>query len=169
MIYAALGAALISVCAWITIYIPMISLVPFTLQTFAVFTVAGLLSLKAGTLSLIVYILLGAVGIPVFSGFKGGIAALAGPTGGYIVGFLLTALVVGVLTQHVGHRVLTLIWVDVLGLLVCYFFGSLWFMFYSKANIVYVLSMCVWPFLLPDIIKIALSALIVNRLYKYTL
>lgn len=166
MVYTALGTALICVCAWITIYIPMTPLVPFTLQTFAIFTVAGLLSLKAGTLSVLIYILLGAVGVPVFSGFKGSLAVLVGPTGGYIVGFLLTALVVGILKKLFGRKMWTLVWIDALGLFVCYLFGSLWFILYSQSNIFYVLSVCVFPFLLPDALKIFLSAFLVNRLQK---
>ena len=73
----ALGAALMAICAWISIP----TAVPFTLQTFAVFMVTGLLGLKCGTLSVLVYLLLGAVGLPVFTGFKGGLSALVGTTG----------------------------------------------------------------------------------------
>ena len=87
LIYMAIGAALIAVCSWVTI--PLV--VPFTLQTFAVFTVVELLGGKKGCLSILVYILLGAVGLPVFSGFKGGIGALIGTTGGYIIGFIFIA------------------------------------------------------------------------------
>ncbi|MBR6474866.1 MAG: biotin transporter BioY, partial [Lachnospiraceae bacterium] len=89
LIYMAIGAALIAACSWITI--PF--MVPFTLQTFAVFTIVGLLGGRKGFLSILVYILLGAVGLPVFSGFKGGIGVLAGTTGGYIIGFLFIALI----------------------------------------------------------------------------
>ena len=79
----ALGAALMTICAWISIP----AQVPFTLQTFAVFFVTALLGLKCGTLSVIVYLLLGAVGLPVFAGFKGGLGSLMGVTGGYLLGF----------------------------------------------------------------------------------
>ena len=86
--YMAVCAALIAVCSWISIP----AAVPFTLQTFAVFCVLGLLGGKRGTVSILVYILLGAIGLPVFSGFNGGIGALLGTTGGYIIGFIFVGL-----------------------------------------------------------------------------
>ena len=85
---AALFAALIAICSWISIP----TAVPFTLQTFAVFLALGVLGGKLGTLSVAVYLLLGAVGLPVFAGFQGGLGALLGATGGYLAGFLLTLL-----------------------------------------------------------------------------
>ena len=81
--YMALGAVIIAVCSWISIP----TVVPFTLQTFAVFSVLGLLGGKRGTISVLIYILLGAVGVPVFAGFSGGFGVILGPTGGYIIGF----------------------------------------------------------------------------------
>lgn len=88
--YVALMAALMAVCAWITI---PVGPVPFTMQTFAVFAALGLLGGKRGTLAVVVYLLLGLVGLPVFAGFSSGAAALLGPTGGFLVGFLASALV----------------------------------------------------------------------------
>ena len=88
--YAAVGAVLIAVCSWISIP----AAVPFTLQTFAVFFVLSLLGGKLGTLSILVYILLGAAGIPVFAGFSAGLGVLLGSTGGYIAGFLILGLLV---------------------------------------------------------------------------
>ena len=87
--YMAVCAALIAICAWITVP----AAVPFTLQTFAIFFVLSLLGGKRGTIAILVYILLGAVGLPVFSGFNGGLGALLGTTGGYIFGFLFIGLI----------------------------------------------------------------------------
>ena len=84
MVYIAVFAVLIAICSWISIP----TTVPFTLQTFAVFLAVGVLGGKRGSLSVLIYILLGAVGIPVFAGFSGGFGILLGQTGGYIVGFL---------------------------------------------------------------------------------
>lgn len=84
--YTALGAVLIAVCSWITI--PMA--VPFTMQTFAVFLTLSLLGGRRGTAAIAAYVLLGAVGLPVFSGFSGGFGVLLGATGGYIAGFVFT-------------------------------------------------------------------------------
>ena len=80
LVFIAAGAALITICSWISIP----TAVPFTLQTFAVFVVLLILGGERGTLSTIVYVIMGAVGIPVFSGFKGGLGVLFGKTGGYI-------------------------------------------------------------------------------------
>jgi biotin transport system substrate-specific component len=161
----ALGAALMAICAWISIPTE----VPFTLQTFAVFLVTGLLGLKCGTLSVVVYLLLGAVGLPVFAGFKGGLGSLVGVTGGYLVGFIFTALAVGTVTRFFGRSFPALIAGMVLGLVLCYAFGSLWFLLlYTSATgpiaMSVVLAKCVIPFLLPDAVKIALAAILVTRL-----
>ena len=86
--FTAMGAALIAVCSWISVPAFLPSLVPFTLQTFAVCLVTAVLGLRLGVGSVGIYLLLGAIGAPVFAGFKGGFAALLGTTGGYLVGFL---------------------------------------------------------------------------------
>ena len=86
----ALFAALIAICAWLTVPMPD---VPFTMQTFGVFAALLLLGGKRGTLSILLYLLLGAAGLPVFSGFRGGIGSLLGTTGGYLVGFFFSYLV----------------------------------------------------------------------------
>lgn len=161
----ALGAALMALCAWISIP----AAVPFTLQTFAVFLVTGLLGLKCGTLSVVVYLLLGAVGLPVFTGFKGGLSALLGVTGGYLLGFVFTALAVGLITRFFGKRFPVLLISMVVGLALCYTFGSLWFFkVYTSASgaiaMGTVLAKCVIPFLVPDAVKILLAALLVRRL-----
>lgn len=163
----ALGAALMAVCAWISIP----ATVPFTLQTFAVFLVTGLLGLKCGTLSVLVYLLLGAVGLPVFAGFQGGVGSLLGVTGGYLIGFLFTALTVGLMTKYLGRSLMVLIGSMVLGLALCYAFGSAWFLaLYTRSTgaitIASVLSTCVLPFLIPDAVKIALAVILVKRLEK---
>lgn len=161
----ALGAALISICAWISIP----TAVPFTLQTFAVFLVSGLLGLKCGTTAVLAYLLLGAVGLPVFTGFRGGISALLGTTGGYLLGFVLIALTVGAVTGRLGRGLPALIGSMAAGMALCYAFGSLWFFYlYTTATgpiaMGSVLSMCVIPFLLPDAVKIVLAALLTRRL-----
>ena len=100
MVYIAVFAVIIAVCSWISV--PMV--IPFTLQTFGVFCAVGLLGGKRGTLSVLIYVLLGAVGIPVFSGFSSGIGTLFGVTGGYIMGFIFTALVYWLITLVFGKK-----------------------------------------------------------------
>ena len=100
LVYISLFSVLIAICAWIAIP----SMVPFTLQTFGVMCTLGLLGGKRGTLAVLVYLLLGAVGIPVFSNFRGGIGMLVGSTGGYLLGFLFSALLYWLLTSLFGNR-----------------------------------------------------------------
>ena len=165
MTLCGLLAALIAICSWISIP----AAVPFTLQTFAVFAAVLLLGGKRGSLAVAVYLLLGAVGLPVFSGFKGGVSALLGPTGGYILGFLISALLIWAVTARFGESLGVLIAALLLGLAVCYAFGTAWFVVvYSRAkgpiSVGAALGMCVVPFILPDLLKIALALLLSNRL-----
>ena len=124
MVYIAIFAVIIAVCSWISV--PMV--VPFTLQTFGVFCAVGLLGGKRGTLSVLIYVLLGAVGVPVFAGFSSGIGTLFGVTGGYIMGFIFTALIYWLITAIFGKKLWAIILGMVLGLLACYAFGTIWFM-----------------------------------------
>ena len=168
IVYAAIGAALISVCSWISIP----TTVPFTLQTFAVFTVLLILGGKRGTIATFVYVLLGAVGLPVFAGFKGGIGVLFGNTGGYILGFILTGLIYMAFTKLFGTKMYINIIAILTGLLVCYIFGTAWFMVVYMKNtgpvgILTVLSWCVFPFIVPDLLKMAVAFLISGRVKRY--
>ena len=165
MVYIALGTVLIAVCSWISIP----TQVPFTLQTMGVFLVCGLLGGRRGTLAVLVYILLGAIGVPVFSGFTGGIGRLLGPTGGYIVGFLASALIYWLFEKLLGKKLWVKILSMVLGLLACYAFGTIWFYIVYNQNTgtmgwATVLSICVIPFIPFDALKIALALLLSQSL-----
>ena len=131
MAYIALMAVLISVCSWLSVP----AAIPFTMQTYAVFTALLLLGGRRGSIAVAVYIALGAVGLPVFSGFAGGIGKLMGPSGGYIFGFMLTALCYWLCERVLGKK----LWVKtvslVVGLALCYAFGTVWFVkVYSAAK-----------------------------------
>lgn len=165
LVYISILVVLITVCSWISIPLT----VPVTFQTFGVFTAVGLLGGKRGTLAVLVYILMGAIGIPVFSGFTGGIGILAGTTGGYIAGFLFSALIMWGMEKLFGRSILVLTGSMVLGLLVCYAVGTLWFMAVYAASsgavgILTVLGWCVFPFIIPDIAKIVLALILTKRL-----
>jgi biotin transport system substrate-specific component len=164
MVYIAIFTVLIAICSWITIP----TLVPFTLQTFAVFCTVGLLGGRRGTLAVLLYIILGAVGIPVFAGFTGGIGFLFGPTGGYIIGFLACALLYWLITKLFGNKTLVSIISMITGLAVLYIFGTVWFMIIYSQNsgavgLATVLGWCVIPFIIPDLIKIAVAILLIKR------
>ncbi len=165
MVYVGIFTVLIAICSWISI--PMT--VPFTLQTMGVFLTVGILGGRRGTLAVLVYILLGAIGVPVFAGFTGGIGVLISNTGGYIMGFLLSALLMWGMEKLFGKSNLVLAVSMVLGLLVCYTVGTIWFMMVYSANtgavgIMTVLGWCVFPFIIPDIIKIVLALMLKNKL-----
>lgn len=163
MSMTAIMSVLLAICSWVSIPAP----VPFTLQTFGVFIALKLLGGSYGTMAILVYILLGAVGIPVFAGFSGGVSVLAGPTGGYILGFLLTGLFYKLAERKLKNRYLEDA-VLFLGLLVCYFFGTLRFVSVmgSRGSAVswgQALMLCVVPYLVPDVLKLVLADLIAAR------
>ncbi len=163
--YMALFAVLMAVCAWITLPLP----VPFTLQTFAVCAAMGILGGRRSTWAVAVYLLLGAVGLPVFSGFKGGLGALLGTTGGYILGFLAMPLVYWLVTALLGERLPVMAAAMVLGLAVCYAFGTIWFVaLYTRTSgpitVGAALGMCVVPFVIPDLVKLGLALALSRRL-----
>ena len=165
LVYISILVVLIAVCSWISIPLT----VPVTLQTFGVFTAVGLLGGKRGTLAVLVYILMGAIGLPVFSGFTGGIGILAGTTGGYIVGFLFSALLMWGMEKLFGRNMKVLAGSMILGLIACYAVGTFWFMTVYAAStgpvgILTVLGWCVFPFIIPDIAKIVLALVLTKRL-----
>lgn len=165
MAYIALSVAVISVCAWISVP----AAVPFTMQTFAVFLCAGVLGARRGAAVVALYILLGAVGLPVFSGFNGGFGALFGATGGYITGFLPAALIAGWRSERRSRRLVDIIYMTT-ALIVCYAFGTLWYSLVyvgGMSGIGAALAMCVVPYIIPDALKIALVALMAPRLRNF--
>ena len=167
MAYIALFAVLMAICSWIAIP----AAVPFTMQTFGVFLAVAVLGGKRGALAVGIYLLMGAVGLPVFAGFSGGIGYMLGSTGGYIVGFLLSAIVMWAMEKIPGKREWLLPISMGLGLLVCYAFGTGWFMLVYGKNtgpigLMTALGWCVIPYILPDLGKIALAMLLQKRLKK---
>ena len=155
--------AIISICAWISI--PMVP-IPITLQILGVFITASILGAKLGTVSIIIYILLGAVGLPVFSNFTGGFGILLSPTGGFIIGFIFTALTIGIITSF-KNSILTNTLAMLLGLLLCYLFGTVWYCIYANVDFITAVLICVVPFLIGDAVKIATASILVTKLKKH--
>ena len=121
------------------------------------------------TIAIIVYILLGAVGVPVFVGFNAGLGALAGPTGGYIIGYLPSVIVFALLYRHDGKTTKSFILAIIRGLpamTVCYVTGTFWFMFTTGVGLIESLIMCVIPFIPGDVLKIAAAVAICRALMK---
>ena len=169
MAYIAVMTVVLCICAWITVPFT----VPFTMQTFGVLAALLLLGGRDGTAAIGLYLLLGLVGLPVFSGFSGGVGRLIGPTGGYLVGFLFTGLAhmltgPGIEKRRYPARIALLFAEYIL----CYIFGTLWFMVvYGRSGrpigFLAALSLCVLPYVLPDLVKIILAELIARRVRKY--
>lgn len=157
MALAALFAALTALCAWICI---PVTAVAFTMQTFAIFLTLRMLGGKWGTAAIGVYLLLGAVGLPVFSGFRAGAGILLGPTGGYLWGFLVTGLCYWILEKHPLPAL-------ILGMAACYGCGSLWYFAQSGGGLGLIAMQCVVPYLIPDGVKLWLAWDLSKRLKKY--
>lgn len=168
LVYIALSAALLAICSWISIN----AVIPFTLQTFGVFLTCGLLGGCRGTLTILLYLLMAAVGVPVLAGPSGGLGILLGSTGGYVIGFVLAALLLWGIERFFGERLWLLGVGMVIGMLLCYCFGTVWYMaIYTQTNgpigVLTALGWCVFPFILPDAVKIALALALTARLRRY--
>ena len=158
MTRAALFSALIAICAWISV---PVSDIGFTMQTFGVFLTLGVLGGIWGSVSILIYLLLGAAGLPVFTGFRGGFGVLLGVTGGYLWGFLFSGLSYWALERFGKLPAM------IAGMAVCYLCGSLWFYFYAGGGMGLILLRCVISYLIPDGIKIALAWTLSRRLRRH--
>ena len=173
LVLCAMFAAL--TCVLAPIAIPMPGGVPVTLATFSVMLAGCLLGPGAGTLSQLIYLLIGMAGVPVFSGMRGGIGVLAGMTGGYLVGYLLLAAVSGAIYRlycrkvkggSVWLRRVVLMLAMICGTVCLYVFGTAWFMIVTGNTLAVSLTACVLPFLPGDLIKMILVAFLVPVLSK---
>lgn len=173
MTYIAVAAVLIAICSWISIP----AVVPFTLQTFAIFLSVLVLGGRRGTITVLLYLLLGLIGVPVFAGFSAGPHVLFGTTGGYLIGFILSALIIWLMESLFLKKlsgkpaVIVQVISIALGMFAYYLVGTIWFMMvYMRSTgpigLATVLGWCVIPFLLPDIAKSALALILANMLRK---
>lgn len=158
--YIAVFTALLAVCSWIAIPTP--TRIDFTLQVLGIFLTLGILGGKRGTLAITAYLLLGAVGAPVFAGFYGGMGAFLTPSGGYLLGFLFSGIVMWVLEKVIGTQPWALAIGMLLGLVACYAFGTVWFMIVypmggEPVGLVTALMWCVIPYLPFDLLKLAVA------------
>ncbi len=165
LVYPPLGAALLAISAWISIP----AAIPFTMQTFGVFCLLAWMGGKRGLAAIGLYLALGAIGLPVFSSFGGGVSALFGPTGGYLLGFVFVGLCYLFAVKLFDSK----IWVKALslgvGMAICYAFGTAWYMILlsgkeESVTLAVALTRCVLPFLLPDFVKLALALAVSRRL-----
>ena len=158
----ALMAALMCILGPVTI---PIGAVPISLMVLVMLLSVYLLGWKLGTLSMLLYLAIGAVGLPVFSGYQGGLAKLAGPTGGYILGYVPMAIIAGLFIEKSGAKIVWSVLGMVLAVAVLYAFGTAWFVLQMQCTVGYALTICVLPFLAFDAAKIAV-ALVVGGLLR---
>ena len=158
MVLCSLFAALTAICAWISIPLPAVS---FTMQTFAVLLALGILGGRWGSMTILLYLLLGIIGLPVFAGFRGGAASLLEPTGGFLWGFLAGSLAYW-LTERLGKLPAM-----ICALAVSYLCGSWWFSVYAGVGFLPAVTVCVLPWLIPDGIKLALAYGLSRRIGKH--
>lgn len=162
----AVSVAFIVVCSWLTVP----GGVPYTMQSFAVFTISALWGGRCGFFAVLSYILLGAVGIPVFSGMRGGLGVLFGETGGYLFGLLAGAFVCGCICQK-KKSIASTVGAMLLCLSLCYTFGCLWVyaLFLKKQEargLFVIIGRFVLPFVVPDLVKLVLSVGVVRALER---
>lgn len=163
-------------CAFICVLAPLslpLGAIPVSLATFAVYTVASISEISLSLPALIGYILLGAFGIPVFSGFAGGFQQLAGVTGGYIIGYIPCLTIISLLTKKFEKNKIIYPLSMILGTIVCYVFGTAWYVIQTESKVSAALLPCVVPFITGDIIKISAASIIgfslrsrLNRIIK---
>lgn len=129
--------------------------VPVSLATFAIYIAAAVMGRSRATIAVLVYILIGMVGLPVFSGFSGGFQKIAGVSGGYIVGYIPCAFISGAITDRFPKSLVAYPIGMILGTAILYLVGTAWFMYTTGNTLAASLGFCVVPFLLGDAIKIA--------------
>ena len=156
MVLIALMTAVTCVLGPLSIPLPF-SPVPISLTNFAIFLAIFVLGMKSGTISFIIYLLLGAVGVPVFSSFRGGFQVLAGPTGGYLIGFIFLALIMGFALEHFDRKLVPTIIGMIIGMAICYIFGTAWLAGQLGMSFVAALGVGVIPYLPGDTAKIIIA------------
>ena len=167
MVLIALMTAVTCVLGPLSIPLPF-SPVPISLTNFAIFLAIFVLGMKNGTISFIIYLLLGAVGVPVFSSFRGGFQVLAGPTGGYLIGFIFLALIMGFALDHFDRKLVPTIIGMIIGMAVCYAFGTVWLAKLLSLSFKEGLMMGVITYLAGDAAKIIIAAIVGPKLYGAT-
>lgn len=167
MVLIALMTAVTCVLGPLSIPLPF-SPVPISLTNFAIFLAIFVLGMKSGTIGFIIYLLLGAIGVPVFSSFRGGLQVLAGPTGGYLIGFIFLALIMGFALDHFDRKLVPTIIGMIIGMAVCYAFGTVWLAKLLSLSFKEGLMMGVIPYLAGDAAKIIIAAIVGPKLYGAT-
>ena len=140
--------------------------VPISLVPLAIFLCVYVLGTKRGTIAVLLYLLIGAVGVPVFSGFAGGFGKIAGPTGGYLLGYIFMALIAGWFIHRFYDSVVVQFLGMLLGLAVLYAFGTAWLSISAGMSFQAALAAGVIPFVAFDVVKIIISIILGRTIRK---
>ncbi len=142
-----------------------IGAVPISFTNLVIYLTVYLLGAKKGCISYLIYLLLGIAGLPVFSSYGSGIAKVAGPTGGYLIGFILLALISGIVMEKTNRNIVWSYLGMVVGTAVAYLFGTVWFVIQAQCTITYALSVCVTPFIPFDLIKMVIAIVLGRAIF----
>lgn len=156
-------SALSVVLSQFSLHIPF-SPIPINLALLSVFICSGMIDAYGSFISQLIFILLGAIGLPVYANFSGGIGVLFGPSGGFLFSYPLIGVIVGIITKKSGRKFYTLILSMLLGLFVCYSLGTIWFAYITNTSFINSIALCVAPFLFFDIVKIIIASALVMKL-----
>ena len=140
--------------------------VPISVTNLVIYVTVMILSTKLSLTSYIIYLLLGIVGLPVFSGFQGGLSKIAGPTGGYLIGFILMIVICGIFVKKFREKPVFIGIGMFIATLVAYAFGTVWFVIMMQCSLLYALTVCVFPFIPFDIAKIVIAIIVGSAIYR---
>ncbi len=163
MVLIGMMTALTCILGPFSIPIP-VSPVPISFTNLVIYLSVYVLGMKHGTVSCVVYLLLGLVGLPVFSGFSGGVGKIAGPTGGYLIGFLFLALIAGFFIEYFQGKLIFAVIGLIMGTAVCYLFGTIWLSAQMGLDFIAGLGVGVIPYLPGDAIKIVIACVVGPKL-----
>ena len=158
-----LTALMAAVLCIIGPFVIPIGMVPMSLTNMVIYLTVLLLDKKRATISVAIYLMIGFIGLPVFAGFIGGAGKLLGPTGGYLIGYLVLSWIAGTILEKLEKTKILALSIGTVGL---YLVGTIWLMFQSKLNLMAALSVGVFPFVVFDVLKIVIAVILDNSIKK---
>lgn len=161
----AMSVAILCILGPIIIPLPF-SPVPISVTQIAIYISIYILGYKLATYSVIIYILMGLVGLPIFSGYSGGLHKLAGPTGGYIIGFIFLSFVTGIFIDNYSDNICLTIIGYIIGNLICYIIGTIWLSYNNNILFKSAILIGICPYIIADILKVIISIMLGNKLRK---
>ena len=163
ILYMAIFASLTAVFSLISVPLPFTP-VPINLAIISVFLSGGLLGFKLGLISQLIYVILRIIGTPIFSSTFSGMGLIYSPTGGYIISYIICAGIIGLIIEKSKPKIFIYFLSMLVGLIICYTFGTLWFIIITKSNLINAIILCISPFIIGDILKIIITTSLLWKL-----